>query len=123
MIHEFDPVIYPNLVWISYDLKDKYIKNHFKFRSGSIIDSDYSNSNGACLKVTNLETNMNGVLILFQSKKKMSFNTVAHESSHAAKFIFEYIGADINEHEPFEYLLGWIAGCCENVKKHRKTVK
>jgi hypothetical protein len=42
-----------------------------------------------------------------------------HESSHAAKYLFKHIGADIKEHEPFEYVIGWVAGCCEKVKKNK----
>jgi hypothetical protein len=60
-----------------------------------------------------------GVIIFFRSKKSMSYELVAHESSHAAKYLFAHINADIKEHEPFEYVIGWIAGCCEKVKKNK----
>ena len=47
---------------------------------------------------------------------------VAHEASHAAKDLFEYIGAEPSAHETFEYLLGWIVDkCYEAIAK--ETVK
>ena len=47
---------------------------------------------------------------------------VAHEASHAAKDLFEYIGAEPSAHETFEYLLGWIVGkCYEAIAK--ETIK
>ena len=58
-----------------------------------------------------------GTLIPFKSKKEMSMRNIAHESSHAAKQMFEHIGADVRQHEPFEYVVGWIAECCEKVLK------
>lgn len=120
MIHEFDPILYPNKVWITYDLKDKEIKNHFIRQNGEEIDSYYSNTHAVCILVIQKETNEAGVLIKFSNKKEINFNTVAHEASHTAKHIFEFIGANVTEHEPFEYLVGWIAGCCETVKKYKQ---
>lgn len=55
---------------------------------------------------------------------KPVIDTIAHESFHAADFIFKHIGADFcsdgsNEH--WAYLIGWIAGCCGDfVKKEFK---
>ena len=47
---------------------------------------------------------------------------VAHEASHAAKDLFEYIGAEPSAHETFEYLLGWIVDkCYEAISK--ETIK
>ena len=47
---------------------------------------------------------------------------VAHEASHAAKDLFEYIGAEPSDHETFEYLLGWIVDkCYEAIAK--ETIK
>jgi len=38
--------------------------------------------------------------------------TIAHEASHAAGYIFNHIGADMDCGEPTAYLIGWIADCC-----------
>lgn len=43
----------------------------------------------------------------------MNLNKLRNEASHVAKFLFEHIGAEIKEHEPFEYAVGWVAECCD----------
>ena len=53
------------------------------------------------LEVMEKSTNCYGVLIIFKSKKDMDIKSICHESSHAAKFLFKHIGADVEEHEPF----------------------
>lgn len=59
-----------------------------------------------------------GILIRFRSKKVMNHNTITHESDHAAIEIFDYCGCriSVDNQEPFTYLAGWIADCCEQVK-------
>ena len=44
---------------------------------------------------------------------------IVHESIHAANGIFSYIGAeaDVNNDEPFVYLVSWIVKCCERTKE------
>jgi len=66
-----------------------------------------------------------GVLICFRSLQYMKVGVIAHESCHATKRIFDYIGADARHHEPFEYLMEWIVRCCDEVKnpKKKKTKK
>jgi hypothetical protein len=49
----------------------------------------------------------------------MTYEIVAHESSHAAKYLFDHIRAEVEPHEPFEFVVGWIAGCCEKVKNNK----
>lgn len=63
------------------------------------------------------------IVICFLTTKIMTYSVVAHESVHAAKEMFDYINADINPHEPFEYLVGYIAKCCDNSLKHVKKLK
>lgn len=58
---------------------------------------------------------------MFFRSKKISFELAAHEASHAAKYLFEHIGADCSIHEPFEYVIGWIAGCVETVKNYKNA--
>lgn len=43
---------------------------------------------------------------------------IAHESSHIAMNIFDYIGAkvDLANQETFSYLVGWIADCINQVR-------
>jgi hypothetical protein len=121
-IHEFDPVIYPYKLWVIVDKKPTDIADKFNEYSGKpidFIDRDTMGLEAFTMPVARKENPKFGVIIFFRSKKAMSYELVAHESSHAAKFLFEHISADIKEHEPFEYVIGWIAGCCEKVKKNK----
>ena len=120
-IHEFNPVIYPYRIWIVIDKTPNVIAEKFKEYSGNPIiftDDDGSDRQEAfTMMAIHKEEKYCGTVIFFHSKKSMSYELVAHESSHAAKHLFKHIGADITEHEPFEYVVGWIAGCCEKVKR------
>ncbi|MFA5849932.1 MAG: hypothetical protein WC833_08610 [Bacteroidales bacterium] len=122
-IHEFDPVIYPYKLWIIIDKKPTLISDKFNEYDGTpieFIDRDTNRTAAFTMPVIRKEKPNYGVIIFFRSKRSMSsYELVAHESSHAAKFLFEHISAGIKEHEPFEYVIGWIAGCCEKVKKNK----
>jgi hypothetical protein len=121
-IHEFDPIIYPYKLWIIIDKKPTEIANKFNEYNGKpieFIDIDTMSFEAFTMPVERKENHKIGVIIFFRSKKSMSYEFVAHESSHAAKYLFEHIGADIKEHEPFEYVIGWIARSCEKVKKNK----
>lgn len=122
MLYEFDPVIYPYKLWIIVDKTpdvlskdfDEYTKNPIQF-----IDRDTNMFHAFTMPVCRKVNPNYGVVIFFRSKRNISFELVAHEASHAAKYLFDHIGADVNEHEPFEYVVGWIAKCCETVKKSK----
>lgn len=113
IIHQFDPQIYPRLLWIVIgEKKGSAISDRFD----NIPDMDESTDadvNHAYDKISKRA----GILIRFESKKAArDYSIVAHEASHAAMCIFSYIGAvpDVNNQEPFSYLVGWISGCvCE----------
>ena len=119
MIHEFDPVIYPYKLWVVVDKKPNIISEMFNEYDGEEIKSwdNTSNLDAFAMPVRKKDNSRFGCIIYFTSKKSMTYNIVSHESSHAAKYLFSHIGSDITEHEPFEYLLGWMAECCEKVLK------
>lgn len=118
-MHEFDPVIYPYRLWVIIDKNPNVMVEHFKEYVGKEIvfeDGDVDRLEAFTMPVQSKENPRYGVVIFFRSKRDMTYEIVAHESSHAAKYLFEHINADISEHEPFEYVVGWIAGCIERVK-------
>ena len=118
-IHEFDPVIYPFKIWIVVDKSPidipKYLLGHDSLEIESIVE-DTKNLAAFVMIEVNKKDKQRGALMFFRSRKVMTFELVAHESSHAAKYLFEHIGADIKEHEPFEFVIGWIADSCSKVK-------
>ena len=122
-IREFDPVIYPFRLWVIVGGTDKEISDLFLQYEGEEIESldkGISKSEAFAMPVISKESNHYGVVVYFVNRRVMTCSVIAHESSHAAKFLFEHIGADVKEHEPFEYVVGWIAGCCEKAKKNKE---
>lgn len=119
MIKRFDPVIYPFILWIALDCDLNYIQTHFNdFDNKEIknLEDDVANLLAFTMPVSPKEDTKYGVIIYFRHRDDITFGLVAHESSHAAKYLFDFIGADVKEHEPFEFLIEWIANCCAEIK-------
>ena len=119
-VYEFDPVIYPYLVWIVVGKTTDVITETFndcECKPIKDLENDTKNLNAFAMPVAHKSNSSYGVVLYFRNKKSMSYEIVAHEASHAAKFLFSHIQADTRDHEPFEYVVGWIAKCCEKVKK------
>jgi len=117
----FDPVIYPQKLWIS-------VENDFKKLNGLFSDPDdntecdfgkYDNYKAITAKVLEKETRDFGVLIIFRPKY-LDCRTISHEASHAAGYIFQHINADMDCGEPTAYLIEWIADCCWRCRKKPK---
>lgn len=122
-IREFNPVIYPFRLWVVIGGADKGISDSFLQYNGKEIenlDKDMARLEAFAMPVISKKSNHYGVVVYFVNRRVMTCSVIAHESSHAAKFLFEHIGADVKEHEPFEYVVGWIAGCCEKTKKNKE---
>lgn len=113
-IHEFDPQIYPRMLWVTVGVPYKELKEEFED-----LDPMADNSEAEVIYTTRTGTEDGGVLIRFENAAAMSLRNICHEATHAAVGIFDYIGApvDINHQEPFAYLTGWVASCLEKVRK------
>lgn len=119
MIHEFDPVIYPRKVWITYDATPDEL--NVVFPTGDTNGNKFKQEEGyygITDRVCRGTDNKGGVLIRFENKEAMTAWTIAHEAIHAAGFICHYVGiaADFANDEAFTYLASWIVKCCEEVK-------
>jgi hypothetical protein len=114
-LHEFDPVIYPRLIWIT--------ASTCKFEDRFENVSDFSNNCHAVVDCVfdKLQTR-GGVLIRFANKNAMTIGNITHESIHAALNILGYcdIATTTDNQEPLSYLAGWIAECCEEVKNDKQ---
>jgi len=116
-IHEFDPQIYPRLLWVTVGAPYEVIKDMFED-----VEPMPENANAQVDYTRQMKPDVKGgVLVRFANRKAMTTDTIAHEASHIAVGIFDYIEApiDIRHQEPFSYLCGWIAGCIEKVKQHK----
>lgn len=117
-IHEFDPQIYPRLLWVAVGAPDEVIKDMFEdappMPESANAQVDYTRRLKPDVR--------GGVLVRFPNAKAMTTKVIAHEATHIAVGIFDYIEApiDIRHQEPFAYLCGWIAECIEKVKRGKK---
>lgn len=114
-IHEFRLGIYPRTIWIAVT-KESDIDGFDELCK--IDDTSYASTEEAHDK----NSNRCGVFIRFTSKKCMTNEVIAHESCHAAMFVFNYIGAevDMKGQECFSYLVGFIAKCCDEVRRYKE---
>jgi len=117
IIHKFEQPIYPFDLWIG--IGEVNLDIFLNEELEEIEPIKYGKCNAFVYTVREKKTNKFGILMLFENKKSCSTGIIAHESSHAAKRVFEFIEADCSVHEPFEYLLEWIANCCEEVKNFK----
>lgn len=125
-IHEFDPVIYPYKLWVIISKDPTSITDNFlQYNGDPIVDieKDTEMLGAFTMPVTDKKQTSFGVIIFFRSKNDINYNIAAHEASHAAKYLFDHIGADVKHHEPFEYVVGWIADCIGKVKSNKALNK
>lgn len=119
MIHEFDTIIYPCKIWITYDATVEEIADEFPRGDGNgkVFRSVESYNAYAITDFLQNEDRKYGVLIRFDGKDAMTISNITHESVHAAQHVFNFIGADANDNsgEPFAYLTSFAAKCCEEV--------
>ena len=121
IIHEFDPCIDPQLLWVVKGGSLEEIRKTLEFPELSEEDK----SGGAItLSAYDKESERCGFLVWFPKAKDMSHGDwMAHEASHVALGIFDYIGAEVkaSDSEPFAYLAGWVFGCIDKVRKFKEV--
>lgn len=122
-VYRFDTVIYPFNIYVIINKTPDVICDYFKEYSGDNIvfsNNDGSNRMDAfTMKIISKEDSEYGALLFFRDKKSMTPGLISHEASHATKFLFEHIGADMSEHEPFEYVLEFIVNNCYKIKTNK----
>jgi hypothetical protein len=135
MIHEFFPEIYPFRLWVSiFDNNDEesdegaYNKRYTAGREGNDMKPlKLGESDGVTYFVTEREGLMKrGVLIVFNGKQGASPQNIAHEATHAARLIWDFLGEDVTGEEADAYLVGWIVKCVgealsDDNDEYRKT--
>ena len=121
IIHEFDPCIYPRLLWVVKGDSLEGIRETLEF--GELSEEDKS-SGAITLSAYDKENERGGFLVWFPKAKDMSHGDwIAHEASHVALGIFDYIGAEAkaSDSEPFAYLVGWVFKCIDTVRKFKEV--
>lgn len=121
-LYRFNPVIYPYMLWIAIDKSPSELATHFDEYTGKpiqFIETDTCRIEALAMPVIHKVSKDYGVIIFLRSRKSITFKLAAHESTHAAKYLFEHIGCDVSVHEPLEYVVGWIADCIYKVKTNK----
>ena len=77
---------------------------------------DHSDAFVVCNYVSLKETKENGFLIVFRNKKACTVPVMAHEATHAAKFIWQHLSEEITGDEADAYLVEWIVDCINKVR-------
>ncbi|NCD07174.1 MAG: hypothetical protein EOL97_13750 [Spirochaetia bacterium] len=116
----FDTVLYPFKIYVIVNKTPDIIAKYFKEYSGEDViftkDDGTNRMDAFTMSVISKDDNDYGALLFFRSKQSMTPGLIAHEASHATKMLFEHIGADMREHEPFEYVLEFIVNNCYKIK-------
>lgn len=119
-IHEFDPQIYPVKLWIVKNPTEDYIHDNFEEADGSKLNFNIKSHYAMCCYTSVIVRKGDksfGVLISTFHKPTTGF--IAHESTHAARFIWDWLEEGETGREADAYLVGWIADCCEKVIKNK----
>jgi len=122
IIHQFDPVIYPFKLWVSISSDGAAFSDRFKDGdNGKELNVSVINEHEAVTYYVQQKEKPTyfGVLIVFSEKKYCTCKLIAHESTHAARFMWEHVRENGTGWEADAYLVGWIAECCEKVKLNK----
>lgn len=122
IIHEFDPQIYPRMLWVVKGGNHEELKERFEFAE---LDEDTKSGGAVTAVAYDNERQRGGFLVWFPKASEMVNNTdwMAHESAHVALGIFDYVGAKVTseDSEPFAYLVGWVFKCLDTVRKYKEV--
>lgn len=114
VIHEFDPCIYPRLLWVVKGGSLEDISDMFENEAGGAVT----------FPVRRRVDNRLGYCVWFPKAGDIrNLDWIAHESSHVALCIFNDVGALITfeGQEPFAYLVGWVFKCVDEVRKYKEV--
>ena len=120
IIHEFNPCIYPRLLWVVKGGSLEEIRKTLEFGE---LDEDQESGGAVTISAYDNANKKGGFLVWFPRPSDMTKNSywMAHEASHVALGIFDYIGSEVgaNDSEPFSYLVGWAFECMDKVRKYK----
>lgn len=122
IIHEFDPQIYPRLLWVVKGGELEEIRKTLEFPE---LDEDQGNGGAVTVSAYDNTNKRGGFLVWFPKASEMkNLDWIAHEATHVALGVFDYVGAEVEctNSEPFAYLVGWVFGCMDKIRKWKEVV-
>lgn len=121
VIHEFDPCIYPRLLWVVKGGTLEEIRKTLEIPELDIDDTAGAITVGAYDNAKK----KGGFLVWFPRPSDMTKHGfwMAHEAAHVALGIYSYVGAEAKaeDSEPFAYLVGWAFECMDKVRKYKEV--
>lgn len=117
---EYDPAIYPRLLWVVIGGTADDIKATFRSSYGDELIIDNERARGWTCDVERKHDSRLGVVVWVPHK--MTLEVIAHEALHAAMYIFHGLGIEVSceNDEPLAYLVGWIAKCINEARLTKK---
>ena len=118
-IHEFDPCIYPRLLWV---VKGGFLEDIKDMFDTELVESEAGGA--VTFPVRRKVDNRLGYCVWFPKAGDIrNLDWIAHESAHVALCIFGDVGAIITfeGQEPFAYLVGWVFKCVDEVRKYKEV--
>lgn len=119
IIHEFDPCIYPRLLWVVKGGTLEGIQEIFE------VECEADDVGGAVtIPARRRSDGRLGYCVWFPKAGDIrNLDWIAHESTHVALCIFNDIGGVITyeDQEPFAYLVGWVFGCIDTIRKFKEV--
>lgn len=123
-IHEFDPIIYPFKLWVVISNNLPEIESNFiEGSTSNPIDLNNIENHADAFVLDGYlihkETRKNGFLVVFRNKVACTVPVMAHEATHAARFIWDHLGEENTGTEADAYLVEWIVDCIYQVKTNK----
>ena len=124
-IHEYDNAVFPPVLFIVCDRRlDKITESFIEIDGAPLSLEDIDNYTPAfvyrqLVVPKEKKDSEPGILIVFQHKKWMQEDVVAHEAFHAACLYADYLGISYEESDANEsraYLLSWVVRCCQKTR-------
>ena len=114
-IYEFDPVVYPFLLWVTIsDDFDKALTGYECMDDSMLPDVK---PDAGVFRVIRESDRRWGIMVVYNSARSITYGTAAHEAMHVLVQVYDVIGADIRQDETPNYLLGWVADCIGSVRE------
>lgn len=118
----FSNGIYPRRLYVAVGLSEDDVNRMFISERG-MFTLDWEGSAAATFaEIRERATLDYGSLVVFRSKNEMTPCNMAHEAAHVLDSFMNALGLERGENasnEHLSYLLGWIVGCMDEVKKGR----
>ena len=114
-VHEFDPVLYPVMLWILIAGDSDYLRSRFLcYPSRKNLPVEIPKDTDAIVDTVILKRNNKiGILITFRDLEACTTRTIVHEACHVADRIWKRIGEQKKGSEANAYLVEWIVECAE----------